>query len=176
MISGKATVEDAGPSPFNDRIHAYSAVISVRAIDTSTGTVLSSYSVEAGAPSHSYIAGSRMALIKAADNLGDKISHDIVKVWLDACYNPHKVKLIIEDIPFLMLKKFKHLIGEKIGGVAFVSQRSYLRQRAVLIVGWDNCNIQRLAEKLNGIELANSYLEILEVEGDRLRARYLKKM
>ncbi len=172
FISGEAAVQDAGPSPFNDRIHAYSAVISARAMDTATGAVLSSYSAEASVPSHSFVSGARKALLKAADKLGEKIAHDIVKVWLDACYNAHNVKLIVEDIPFSSLARIRHAIEEKISGVSSVSQRSYMRKRAVLVVRWRNCNIQRLAEKLSEIMIADfGHLEVLEADGNRLRVR-----
>lgn len=173
IISGEATVQDAGPSPFNSRIHAYSSVISARAVETATGTVLSSYSVEASAPSHSFVSGARNALLKATNKLGNKVAHDVVKVWLDACYNPHNVKLIVEDIPFQMVAKLKQALSNTIDGISSVSQRSYVRKRAVLILRWENCNVQRLAEKLSGITIGKSGVEVLEVEGNRLRVRLI---
>jgi len=172
LIVGMASYQDVGPSPYNERIHAYSAVINARIFETATGALLGSFTVEGKAPSYSFITGANKALEKAAGILAQRISTELVQVWLDACYNEHRVRLLIEDVPFSALSSIKRTLTSNVKGVKFINQRSFLRGRAEFLIGWQNCNTMRLAERISDISAATWYFEVLEVQGNTLRVAF----
>jgi hypothetical protein len=50
----------------------------------------------------------------------------------------------------------------------------FLKDRAELVIKWHNCNIMRLAELINNLEVASKHLKILEVNGYRLSLELMK--
>jgi hypothetical protein len=94
---------------------------------------------------------------------------------LDACYNEHDVALIVENVPFNKLEKLKSQIMENVRGSLRVSQKSFLRGRAELAIGWQNCNTQRLAQMLDGLLIDKDRLQVLEARGNSIRVSYVKK-
>jgi len=173
IVSGQAVVQDNGPSPFNDKIHAYGAFLSVKAYQTGTGRLLASISAQANAPHHSFAIGSQKVLEMAAGKAVEKLSGQIIQAWLDDCYNDHDITLVLENIPFGKLARVKKMITAEIKGVTRVNQRSYLQKRAELLVGWRNCNTQRFAEKILEIPAMAGLVEITEVQGNSIRCVYL---
>ena len=174
MIAGKVVAQDNGASPYNDRIRSYGAVITVKAYETMTGKMLASLSSRANAVDISFSGGVQKAVEKAAQSLADKLAKKIVHTWLDYCYNVHNVTMIVEKLSFGKLNPLKETMLNNIKGIARVNQRSFLRGRAVLVIGWQNCNIMNLAEKLDGMRFRGGRLKILEAQGNTLRARIVQ--
>lgn len=168
MISGQAVAQDNGASPYNERIHSYGAVLTAKVYETATGKLLASSSAEANIPHHSFSMGTQKAMQEAAAKLTEDLSSQLVQSWLDACYNDHDVTLTVEQISFGDLKALQeNLIN--LSGIARVNQKSFLRGRAEVVVGWQNCNTMRLATMLDGLSVKSRRLEILEVQGNVIR-------
>jgi len=175
IISGQAVVQDNGASPFNEKIHSYGAFISAKAYQTGTGQFLASASSDANVPHHSFAIGSQKALEKAAGQVVEKLSDQIIQSWLDDCYNDHDITLVVENITFGKLGKLKKAILSEVKGVSRVNQKSFLQKRAELLVGWANCNTLRFAEKIEEMTSMANMLEITEVQGNIIRVTYLAK-
>ncbi|MDY0189433.1 MAG: hypothetical protein RBR22_01755 [Desulfuromonas sp.] len=172
LISGMAVVQDNGAAPYNARLHAYGATISADIHESATGRILASANAQATAPQYSFALGSQQALSKAAEDLANHLSDQVVQVWLDSCYNEHKVNMVIEDVSFSDLNTVQAALN-RLDGVANVQQKSFVRGRAELIVGWKNCNVMRMAGSVNELRVGAKKLEVLAVEGNTLRARLI---
>lgn len=172
LIKGDASFEDAGSSPYNQRIHSYSAAINAKVVETATGEVVGAYSSEASVPSHSLVSGGNKALEKAANRLANKLTRDLAHVWLDACYNPHNIMLVVDGLPFSKSREVVTTIPRLVSGVSNAVQRRFLRNRAEILLEWPNCNVMSLAEKLGGLKAKGWYLEVLSVNGNSVRAEF----
>ena len=170
LITGSAVVQDNGASPYNQRLHAYGATITANIHESATGRILATANAQASVPQYSFALGSQKALSQAATKLGDDLSDQVVKVWLDACYNEHKVMVIVEDAGFGEVQKVVRAVAA-LRGVSTASQRAFVRGRAELQVGWHNCNVVRLAEVLSGLSVGSKKLEVIEVDGNSVRTQ-----
>ena len=65
-------------------------------------------------------------------------------------------------------------VRSNVPGVFSVRQRMFLKDRAELVIKWHKCNIMRLAELINNLEVASKHLKILEVNGYRLSLELMK--
>lgn len=175
MVSGQAVLQDNGASPYNEKLHSYGAFLTGKVYETGTGKMLTSGSREANVPHHSFAIGTQMAAQKAAEKLADELAGNIVKGWLQACYNEHDVTLIVEDVPFGKVDALKSAIMKNVKGALRVSQKSFLRGRAELAIGWQNCNTQRLAGMLDGLVIGKDSLQIVEAQGNSIRVAYSGK-
>lgn len=169
VISGQVLVQDNGGSPYNEKVHSYSAVISAQAFETLSGKLLTTATADAVAPHISLITGTQNAALKAADKLANAISSGIVKGWLDACYNEHEVMLVVEGLSFGKIEALKTAINSSVVGVQKVNLRSFLRGRAEFGIGWKNCNTERLARNLDGIKVDSEKIGVLETHGNSIR-------
>jgi len=172
LISGMAVVQDNGAAPYNARLHAYGATITADIHESATGRILASANAQATAPQYSFALGSQQALSKAAEDLANQLSDQVVQVWLDSCYNEHKVTVVIEDVSFSDLSTLQAAFNA-LAGVATTQQKSFVRGRAELVVGWKNCNVMRMAGSVNELKVGAKKLEVLAVEGNTLRARLI---
>ncbi|MFP4475689.1 MAG: hypothetical protein ACLFOY_09005 [Desulfatibacillaceae bacterium] len=172
VVAGQAVVQDNGPSPYSDKVHSYGAFLSAKVYATVTGNLLAAASAEANVPHHGFALGTQAAVEKASARLADKLADEIVKAWLDACYNDHDVQLVVEGVSFSSLKDVQEALGRDVQGVARVNRRAFLRDRAELVLGWNNCNTMRLAEMLDGLSCGKGTLAVLEVAGDTVRVEY----
>ncbi|MGM0681520.1 MAG: hypothetical protein ACQES8_04755 [Thermodesulfobacteriota bacterium] len=171
MINCQALAEDNGPSPYNERIHSYSATLTADVYETSTGRILASTVAEANTPHISFTQGTQEAMKMAAAKLSGELSGKIIQSWLDACYNPHDVIVTVEKIDFSGLRKIKMAMAD-INGIERVNQKNYLRGRAELVVGWLSCNTMRLAERLDQLKVGGKLVHVLAVEGNNIRVAY----
>jgi hypothetical protein len=172
LISGSAVVQDNGAAPYNSRLHAYAATITADIHESATGRILASANAQATAPQYSFALGSQQALSKAAEDLANQLSDQLVQVWLDACYNEHKVKVVVEDVSFSDVNNLQRSLNA-VAGVTTAQQRSFVRGRAELVVGWKNCNVMRMAGSINELTVGGKKLEVIAVEGNTLRARLI---
>ncbi|CAN2040004.1 hypothetical protein GMMP15_1510038 [Candidatus Magnetomoraceae bacterium gMMP-15] len=170
IVSGQVTVYDNGPCPYNQRYHSYGASLNFIAYEPSSSRPLASVSAKVK-PHINYVMETQKAIEKASLQIASRISKQIIRAWLDACYNDHNVLLIVEKIPFRALASLK-IIMDNIKGLARVNQKSFIRERAELMVGWQNCNISRLAEMLEGLSVGSGIINILEVQGNMIRGIY----
>lgn len=175
MVTGQAVLQDNGSSPYNEKLHSYGAFLSGKVYETGTGRVLTSASAEANVPHHSFAIGTQKAAQKAAEKLAEELAGNIVKSWLQACYNEHDVALVVENVPFGKVEALKSAIMQNVKGALRVNQRSFLRGRAELAIGWQNCNTQRLAEMLEGMKIGKDKLQIIEAQGNSIRVAYVGK-
>lgn len=173
LISGTAIVQDNGAAPYNARLHAYGATITADIHESATGRILASANAQATAPQYSFALGSQKALSLAATELANNLSDQVVQVWLDSCYNEHKVSVVVEDVGFSDLATLVTALSA-LPGVTTAQQRSFVRGRAELIVGWKNCNVMRMAGCVNALAVGGKKLEILSVNGNTLRAQLIK--
>ncbi len=173
LISGIAVVQDNGAAPYNARLHAYAATITADIHESATGRILASANAQAIAPQYGFALGSQQALSKAAEDLANQLSDQVVQVWLDSCYNEHKVNVVIEDVSFSDLNKVQAAFNA-LAGVSTAQQKSFVRGRAELIVGWKNCNVMRMAGSVNELKVGAKKLEVLAVEGNTLRAQLIQ--
>lgn len=169
MVSGQAVVQDNGGAPYNDRLHSYGAFLTAKAYDTITGKLLATASAEANVPHHSFALGTQKALQTAAVQLTEALSKQIVTAWLDACYNDSEVNFIVEQVSFGAMAQLKQALAA-VHGVTRVNQRSFLRGRAEIVLGWQSCNTNRLAESVQGLSVSAGRLDVLEVNGNTVRA------
>lgn len=172
MISGQAVLQDNGSSPYNERIHSYGAFLTGKAFETGTGRLLATASAEANVPHHSFAIGTQKAAQLAAEKLSEKLSAEIVKGWLNACYNAHDVMLVVENLPFGKTNALQSAIMDNVKGALRVNQKTFLRGRAELAVNWQNCNTLRLADMLEGLAIDDAKLQVLEVQGNSVRVAY----
>lgn len=175
MVSGQAVLQDNGSSPYNEKLHSYGAFLSGKVYETGTGRMLTSGSAEANVPHHSFAIGTQKAAQKAAEKLANELAGNIVKGWLQACYNEHDVALVVENLPFGKVEALKSAIMQNVKGALRVNQKSFLRGRAELAIGWQNCNTQRLAELLEGMKVGKDILQIVEAQGNSIRVTYVGK-
>jgi hypothetical protein len=173
VINGQASVQDMGPSPYNERIHSYGAFLTAKVFETGTGRILATGSTEATVPHQSFAIGTQKAAQKAAEKLAEKLSAAIAKGWLDACYNEHDVAVIVEEISFGKLEELRNRITDSIQGVLRVSQKGFLKSRAELSVGWKNCNTQRFAQLLDGLSVDSGRIIVQEAYGNTIRVKYV---
>ncbi len=171
MVTGKVVAQDNGPSPYNNRIHSYGAVITAKAYETITGKMLASVSSRANAVDISFSGGVQKAVDKAAARLADELSARITRTWLDYCYNVHDITMTVENLSFSQFRPLREAMLNRIRGVAHVNQRSFLRGRAVLVVGWQNCNTMKLAQKLDGMHFKGGRVKVMETQGNAIRIR-----
>ncbi len=172
VIAGQAVVQDNGSSPYNERIHSYSAFLTAKVFENVTGRMLASASADASLPHQSYSLGTQKAAQKAAEKLGDNIASSIIKGWLDACYNEHEIVLILEGVPFSSADELRSALMEGVKGVSRVNQKSYLQGRMELAVGWQNCNTARLAQLIHGLSVGKSKLQVVEARGNSIRVKF----
>lgn len=169
LVDGTASVQDNGASPYSDRFHSYAATISADIYETATGRILASASTQSVVPHHSFAIGSQAALQKAANEMADKLCSQIVKTWLDSCYNEHQVILIVDNATFSDLPELTGKLSD-LSGVSSVQQKTFLRGRAELVIKWQNCNTMRLAKIIDNLDFGSKHFEIIEVGGYVLRA------
>ncbi|MEA3466410.1 MAG: hypothetical protein U9R29_10465 [Thermodesulfobacteriota bacterium] len=170
LITGTAIVQDNGASPYNERLHAYGATITANIHESVTGRILASANAQATAPQFSFALGSQKALGLAATDLANQLSDQVVQVWLDSCYNEHKVVVVVENAGFSDVQNLLTSISA-LSGVTTAQQKSFVRGRAELIVGWKNCNVMRMAGVMHNLSVGAKHLEILEVQGNTLRTK-----
>jgi hypothetical protein len=172
LISGSAIVQDNGAAPYNARLHAYGATITADIHESVTGRILASANAQATAPQYSFALGSQKALSQAATDLANQLSDKVVQVWLDSCYNEHKVRVVVEDVGFAEVSALLAAL-KTVSGVSTAQQKSFVRGRAELLVGWKNCNIMRMAGSVHALVVGAKQLEVVEVEGNTLRAKLI---
>ncbi len=168
MVTCQLVMQDNGPAPYNPRIHSYGAFLTAKLYETGTGRMLATASADANVPNISFAQGALKASQEAAKKLANDLSSKVVKVWLDACYNEHEVSLIVENISFDGLASLQSGLSG-LSGVLRVTKKGFLQNRAELLVGWRDCNTQRLAEL---IASSIPTLKISEVQGNTIRASY----
>lgn len=168
MVTCQLVMQDNGPAPYNPRIHSYGAFLTAKLYETGTGRMLATASADANVPNISFAQGALKASQEAAKKLANDLSSKVVKVWLDACYNEHEVSLIVENLSFDEVVGLQaSLSGLK--GVLRMNKKGFLQNRAELLIGWRDCNTQRLAEL---IASSIPTLKIYEVQGNTIRASY----
>lgn len=168
MVTCQLVMQDNGPAPYNSRIHSYGAFLTAKLYETGTGRMLATSSADANAPNISFAQGALKASQDAARKLANDLASKVVKVWLDACYNEHEVSVIVENISFDELSLLQSSLSG-IRGVSRVNKKGFLQNRAELLVGWRDCNTQRLAELISTSVPA---LRISEVQGNTIRTSY----
>lgn len=168
MVTCQLVMQDNGPAPYNPRIHSYGAFLTAKLYETSTGRMLATASADANVPNISFAQGALKASQEAAKKLANDLSSKVVKVWLDACYNEHEVSLIVENISFDEVASLQAGLSG-LRGVSRVNKKGFLQNRAELLIGWKDCNTQRLAEI---ISTSVPLLKISEVQGNTIRASY----
>jgi len=167
MVACQLVMQDNGPAPYNPRIHSYGAFLTAKLYETGSGRMLATASADANVPNISFAQGALKASQEAAKKIANDLSSKVVKVWLDACYNEHEVALVVDGLSFDEISALQTSISG-IRGVLRVNKKGFLQNRAELLVGWRDCNTQRLAEMLTSIP----GLKIQEVHGNTIRASY----
>lgn len=172
MVVGQAVMQDNGASPYNEKMHSYGAVLTAKIFETVTGRMIGSVMADANVPNISFAQGTAKAAQEAAKKVAPEISSKIVKGWLTACYNEHDVSLIVENVSFEALGDLQSQLAS-VPGINRVNRKAFLKGRAELVIGWRDCDSQKLADKLMK---ANKKLVIQEVQGNAIRVSYAKKI
>ncbi len=172
MVTGQVVMQDNGASPYNERMHSYGAVLTAKIFETVTGRMIGSVMADANIPGISFTQGASKAAQEAAKKVSQEISSKIVKGWLNACYNEHDVTLIVENISFEALGELQSQLAS-IPGINRVNRKGFLKGRAEIVIGWRDCDSQKLADKLMS---ANKKMTIQEVQGNAIRVSYAKKI
>jgi len=107
-------------------MHPCQATVSVKAVNADNGEVLASYSAQASAPHISTAAGEAAALQKAATEVAEHISQQVLANWKGKAEGTRMVRLAVSGLGgYDELRSFKAAVREKVEGVEEIWERSF---------------------------------------------------
>ncbi len=148
VIVGKALAKSAG-SVAGTAMKSVQANISLRAIQTDNGSVLSSGSEHAAAVHIDEVTGGAEALKKASAKISDKIMDDIIKNFQKRVGGTALVQLTVAGLSgYEDLGKFKNILLGQVRGVEKIYERSFSGKVAKMDVDIKG-SAQSLAEEIS---------------------------
>lgn len=172
LIAGSCQVRDNGPSPYNQNIRSYGATLAAKAYETISGRFLAQATASGNAPHHDPGQGTQAAIAKAAPRIADELAGQIVRKWLDDCYNDTEMLVIVENVSYDRANQLAQAMRENLDGVSGVSQKNFLGTRAEFAVRWRSCNTSRFADSLKDLTLNGKKGQIKEVRGKYVRLAF----
>lgn len=127
IVFGDSVAENAGKIPVEGSVmFSYQSDITLRAIETDTGTIIASASAHAAKPHVADIAGMKVVTVMTAEKAGLKIINDCVQWWKDSLSGQgYRIELRITTDSYEKADALLQALKYMVRGVQSVSLRSY---------------------------------------------------
>jgi hypothetical protein len=134
VIIAAKVAASAGDKILDTSMKSHQAVITAKVVRADTGAVITSAS-EQGKHAHiDDLAGGLTAIEKATQKLVDTLIPRILEQWRQDIQVATTVQLMVSNVSFTQLKRFKEILANEIRGVKEVYQRSFQANTARLDV------------------------------------------
>jgi hypothetical protein len=127
IVFGDVVAENAGQIPVEDsRLYSYQSDITLRAIETETGTIIAVASAHAVKPHVSDTAGMKVVTVMATEKAGEKLITDCVNWWKDSLSGQgYRIEMQIKSEKYEYAEEFLRAVKFMVRGVQTVDIRSY---------------------------------------------------
>ncbi len=173
VVVGQATADLVDSSrPYGVSVFAYEATISAKAIKTDSAEMMASDSVQKTARAGGRIPAGRDALKMAADELANKLMHQIVDKARSEAFNTVNVQLVGDKAG---AKNRQDLMSElrALRGIESVNERSFGNGITILDVQMDGALWQNFEVTLE--ELQTVSVQVTGKSPDRIEFNFLPK-
>lgn len=133
IITAKASAT-SGPEILNTNMKSHQAVITAKIVRADTGVVIGSASQQAKHAHIDNLSGGMEAIKKASNKLAEALIPKILEQWRQDVHVGTIVQLVLSNVSFMQLKRFKEGLTNEIRGVKAVHQRSFQSRVAKLDV------------------------------------------
>ena len=172
IITAKVAA-NAGEKILNTSMKSHQAVITAKVIRADTGAIIGSATEQAKHAHIDDLAGGTAAIEKAADKLAEKLIPAILEQWRQDVQVATTVQLVLSEVSFMQLKRFKEILKTEVRGVKEVYQRSFQARVAKLDVEIQSTT-DALAEELASKEFQGLSLEITGMSENRIDVTLIK--
>jgi hypothetical protein len=126
VLSGSASSRSTSLTIAGTAMHPCQATVSAKAVNADNGEVLASWSAQAASPHISTAAGEAEALGKAAREVAEQLSQQILANWRGKAEGTRTVRLAVSGLGgYDDLRSFKAALREGVEGVEEIWERSF---------------------------------------------------
>jgi hypothetical protein len=151
--STQATIEGT-------RMHPCQATVSVKAVNADSGEVIASHTAQGVAPHVNASAGEAEALRRAADEVAERLSQQILQNWKGKVEGTRTVRLVVSGLSgYDDLKEFQLALRENVEEVEEVWERSFEARTANLDVEIASSS-RNLADQLSTLSVLGRPVKI----------------
>jgi hypothetical protein len=141
-------------------IHPCQATVSVKAVNADDGEVLASHTAQAVAPHINPAAGEAEALGRAAEEVAERLSQQILANWKRKLEGTRMVRLVVSGLGgYDDLKSFKSILREQIEELEEIWERSFESSSAKIDIEIASSS-QNLAEQLSSLSVQGKSIKI----------------
>lgn len=124
VVIGQVTVNSGKPM-MGTSIRSNQASFTARVINADTGEPLASYTTNANQAHVDPVTGSSQSIQKAANDMAERLSYQIVGKLKKRASGLHTIKLSVTGIKYNDIKNFKEFLMEKTESVEDINERGY---------------------------------------------------
>lgn len=127
VIFGDSVAENAGKIPVEGSVmYSYQSDITLRAIETDTGTIIASASAHAAKPHVADVAGMKVVTMITAEKAGTQIIQDCVKWWKDSLSGQgYRIEMRIATDKYEKAEELIRAVKYMVRGVTSIEIRSF---------------------------------------------------
>jgi hypothetical protein len=166
IITAKAAASSGGKI-LNSDMKSYQAVINAKVVRADTGTVICTGTEQAKQAHIDDLAGGLAAIEKASAELAKTLIPKILEQWRKDVQVATTIQIVLSNISFVQLKRFKEILKAEIRGVKEVYQRSFQAGTAKLDVEIQTTT-EMLADELTSKQFQGLSFEISGITENRI--------
>jgi len=174
VIIGQAVAKSGASALSGTNMRTSHATVSVRVVDADTGQLIASHSSNARSANVNPTAGGSEAIMKATQELAEKLHQKIVAKWSSKVTGVRTARLVIRGMDFGSITKFQDMLREQIGHVEDTVERGF-KDGILTLDAEINGNARELAEELTKTSMEGFKLKIISFTGNTLNIQ-LQKM
>ena len=158
IITAKAAAS-SGDKILDTAMKSHQAAITAKVVRADTASIIASATEQAKHAHIDDLAGGVAAIEKASAALAETLIPKILEQWRKDVQVATTIQLVLSNVSFMQLKRFKEILNAEIRGVKAVHQRSFQAPMAKLDVEIQS-SAEALAEELVSKEFQGLAFEI----------------
>ena len=174
IILGDAIASKSSPMPSLGNMKSIQANISARAIKADTGGILATGNEHAAAVHIDEITAGTEAFKKASSKIAKSFIEQIIAQWSTEVSGTNIVELVISNVDYNKLKKFKTFLQNNVRGVQAIHQRSFTAGVAKLDVETKS-DAQSLADEVSIKNFGSYRISITGFTPNKLTLKFIDK-
>ncbi len=163
----------SGKEILNTSMKSHQAAVNGKVIRADTGAIIGTAAKQAKHPHIDDLAGGLAAIEKASTQLAEELIPKILEQWRKDVQVATTVQLLVSNVSFMQLKRFKEILKTEIRGVKEVYQRSFQARVAKLDVEIQSTT-EALADELASKEFQGMTFEITGMSENRIDLTIIK--
>lgn len=172
IITAKAAAS-SGEKILTTSMKSHQAAVNAKVIRADTGAIIGSATKQAKHAHIDDLAGGLAAIEKASTELAEDLIPKILEQWRKDVQVATTVQIVLSNVSFMQLKRFKEILKTEVRGVKEIYQRSFQARVAKLDVEIQSTT-EALADELASKEFQGLSCEITGLSENRIDLNVIK--